>query len=43
MVLGAEVLVCWGFDVIVWLRAFCSLWLVCCVSSVIFVCTVVVL
>ena len=43
MVLSVEVLVCWGFDVIAWLRVFCILWLVCCVRCVIFVCMVMVL
>ena len=43
MVLGVEVLVCWGFDIIVWVHVFCSLCLVFCVRCVIFVCMVVVL
>lgn len=43
IMLGLNLVVRWSFDVIVWSRFSCSLWVVCCVRCVVLVCVVLVL
>lgn len=37
--MGLNLVVRWSFDVIVWSRFSCSLWVVCCVRCVVLVCS----
>ena len=38
-----EVVVCWGFDALVWSSLFFDLWVVSCVRCVVLICVVLVL
>ena len=35
--------VCWGFDTLVWSYVMCDLWVVCCVWCVVLVCVILML